>query len=250
MEAGVLERLLLRDRAIVIAALVAVSGFSWLYVLIMATHGMMAPAGWSAPVFAAMGTMWIVMMLAMMLPSAAPMLLLFASMSRRQSERGEVAVSVGAFALGYVAVWIAFSLVATALQWALSEAALLSAMMKTGSHVLAGSLLIAAGVYQWTPLKQACLRKCRSPLDFLMTRWRKGLAGNFVMGVEHGAYCLGCCWLLMLLLFVGGVMSLAWIATLAAFVLVEKIAPAGHWAGRAAGVALALWGVAVLARLA
>src|SRR5690606_35104880 len=134
--------------------------------------GMMAPAGWSTQAFAAMAVMWIVMMLAMMLPSAAPMLLLFATMSRRQNARRGSAASLALFALGYVAVWVAFSLAATTLQFALAEAALLSPMMKTGSRALAGSLLVAAGIYQWTPLKQACLRKCRSPLDFVMTRWR------------------------------------------------------------------------------
>jgi predicted metal-binding membrane protein len=122
-------------------------------------------------------------------------------------------------------------------------------MMQTTSTALAGAILVGAGIYQWTPLKQACLRQCRSPLDFVMTEWRSGKGGAFAMGLTHGAYCLGCCWLLMLLLFVGGVMNLAWIAGIALFVLVEKLSPAGHWIGKAAGVALILWGGVVLAGL-
>ena len=119
--------------------------------------------------------------------------------------------------------------------------------MEMTSTALAGALLIAAGLYQWSALKQACLRRCRSPLEFVMTQWREGVRGAFVMGLRHGAYCLGCCWLLMLLLFVGGVMNLSWIAGLALFVLIEKLAPAGHWIGRAAGAGLIAWGVATLA---
>jgi predicted metal-binding membrane protein len=118
--------------------------------------------------------------------------------------------------------------------------------MNTTSRSLAGAVLIGAGVYQWTPLKQACLRRCRSPLEFLMTEWREGSRGAFIMGLRHGAYCLGCCWVLMLLLFVGGIMNITWIAGNALFVLVEKLAPAGHWMGRVAGLALVVWGVSSL----
>jgi predicted metal-binding membrane protein len=191
--------------------------------------------------------MWAVMMAAMMLPSAAPMILLFGTIARRRQPTGDSPADAGVFGLGYVAVWAAFSLVAVALQFGLDQAALLSPMMSTTSKAVAGAVLIGAGVYQWTPLKQACLRRCRSPLQFLMTEWREGRRGAFVMGLRHGGYCLGCCWVLMLLLFVGGIMNLAWIAGIAAFVLVEKLAPAGHWMGRAAGAALVLWGVATLA---
>jgi predicted metal-binding membrane protein len=186
--------------------------------------------------------MWAVMMAAMMLPSAAPMILLFGSIARSRHARGEQASAAGIFGLGYVAVWSVFSVGAVALQFALESAALLSPMMETTSIALAGAVLIAAGVYQWTPLKQACLRRCRSPLEFVLTHWREGRRGAFVMGAEHGVYCVGCCWVLMLLLFVGGIMNLTWIAGLAIFVLVEKLAPAGHWIGRCAGVALAAWG--------
>jgi predicted metal-binding membrane protein len=168
------------------------------------------------------------------------------SLARRVARAGTVG-GTGAFVLGYVVVWGVFSLVAGALQFGLDQAALLSPMMETTSIALAGSVLIAAGLYQWTPLKQACLRQCRSPLEFIVTQWRDGVRGAFAMGLRHGGYCLGCCWLLMLLLFVGGVMNLVWIAGLALFVLVEKLAPAGHWTGRAAGAGLVGWGFATLA---
>jgi predicted metal-binding membrane protein len=223
----------------------------WLYVLAIAAHDMRSPAAWSPHYFAMILVMWVVMMAAMMLPSAAPMVLLHATLAGRQSERRAAAIATNAlFVLGYLAVWSAFAAGATLLQWLLADAALLSPMMHTTSKGLAGSLLIAAGVYQLTPLKQSCLRRCRSPLEFVMLHWRSGAAGGFAMGVRHGAYCLGCCWMLMLLLFVGGVMSLAWVAGLAAFVLVEKGAPYGHWTARLAGVGLIAWGAAVLAALA
>jgi predicted metal-binding membrane protein len=190
--------------------------------------------------------MWAVMMAAMMLPSAAPMILLFGTIARRRQTTVDSPADAGVFGVGYVVVWAAFSLVAVALQFGLEQAALLSPMMSTTSRALAGAVLIGAGVYQWTPLKQDCLRRCRSPLDFLMTEWREGRRGAFVMGLRHGGYCLGCCWVLMLLLFVGCIMNIAWVAGIAVFVLVEKLAPAGHWIGRGAGVALILWGVATL----
>jgi predicted metal-binding membrane protein len=148
--------------------------------------------------------------------------------------------------LGYIVVWTAFSLAAAALQFGLDHAQVLSPMMSVTSRSVAGGVLIAAGVYQWTPLKQACLRHCRSPLDFLMTEWREGRVGALNMGLRHGAYCLGCCWMLMLLLFVGGIMSIAWIAAVAAFILIEKVSPAGHWIGRVTGVLLVIWGAAIL----
>src|SRR5687767_6727935 len=212
--------------------------------------GMAMPSmrmAWSGAYFALMALMWGVMMAAMMLPSAAPMILLHSSIYRRRMNESTAASAM--FVIGYMAVWAGFSILATGLQWMLSYAALLSPMMELSSRALAGILFIAAGAYQWTPLKQACLRRCRSPLDFIMTHWREGLGGSFVMGVLHGGFCLGCCWLLMLLLFVGGLMNFAWIAALAVFVLVEKLSPAGHWIGRAAGVVLAGWGIIALASL-
>ena len=174
------------------------------------------------------------------------MILLHLRVSRERRARTGAPLASGLFILGYVAVWAAFSALATAAQWALDQATLLSPMMAARSSALAGALLIAAGLYQLTPLKYACLRHCRSPLDFVMTQWREGRAGALAMGLRHGAYCVGCCWVLMLLLFVGGVMNLVWIAALAAIVLFEKLLPGGIWVARVTGVALIAWGSAVL----
>ena len=252
---SIIEAALRRDRIIVISALVAVVVLAWGYLLVgagMSMHemgGMPMPRHqlWTPGYVAVVLLMWAVMMAAMMLPSAAPMILLFGAIARLRQPAGNAPADAGVFGIGYVAVWAAFSLIAVALQFCLDQAALLSPMMNTTSKALAGAVLIGAGVYQWTPLKQACLRRCRSPLDFLMTEWRAGRRGAFVMGLRHGGYCLGCCWVLMLLLFVGGIMNIGWIAGIAMFILVEKLAPPGHWIGRGAGVALILWGVAILA---
>ena len=192
--------------------------------------------------------MWWAMMVAMMLPSAAPMILLFATVNRKQRARADPFVPTSVFAGAYLVTWGGFSLVAVGLQWTLQRFTWLSPMMVSTSSVLGGLLLLAAGLYQLTPIKQACLRHCRHPIIFLTSHWRRGTAGAVRMGVEHGAYCVGCCWFLMGLLFVGGVMNLYWIAGLALFVLLEKNVPAGHWLGYATGVALAGWGLVVLAR--
>ena len=258
IEGSAIERLLRRDRTLVAIALLAVIALGWFYLLQGAgldPNAMddmtMAAArpGWSLATAALMLAMWAVMMAAMMLPSAAPVILLYAAIRRRRAEAGAGA-GTAVFVLGYLAVWSGFSLAAVALQWGLEAALLLSPMLRTTSTAVAGLLLVAAGLYQWTALKQACLRHCRSPLDFVLTQWREGLSGAFRMGLRHGAYCVGCCWVLMLLLFVGGVMNLLWIAGIAAFVLAEKTAPAGHWLGRIAGGALIAWGGAILWTLA
>jgi predicted metal-binding membrane protein len=188
--------------------------------------------------------MWVVMMVGMMLPSAAPMILLFSTINRKRCN--ECFVPTGLFLLGYVVVWIGFSFFITALQDMLHRGALLSPMMESTSPVLAGGLFIAAGLYQWTPLKHACLKRCRSPLDFILFRWRKGLRGALLMGLEHGAYCLGCCGVLMGLLFVGGVMNLLWIASITLFVMAEKLAPGAEWLVRATGLAMIAIGAYML----
>jgi predicted metal-binding membrane protein len=250
-----LAGLLRHDRVIVVAALFAVIFISWAYLLtgagmdMPAMGGMLMPMAspdWTPSYFALTLAMWATMMAAMMLPSAAPMLLLYEKIARKRGETGETIGSTGLFGVGYVAVWAGFSVAAAALQYGLDKANLLSPMMATTSVALAGALLVAAGLYQWTPLKQTCLRHCRSPLEFIMTEWRGGQRGALAMGLRHGAFCLGCCWMLMLLLFVGGVMSFVWIAGIAAFVLVEKTAPAGYWLGRIVGTALFAWGGATL----
>jgi predicted metal-binding membrane protein len=205
----------------------------------------MTPAVWTPGYALVMFAMWWVMMVAMMLPSAAPMLLLFARVNRgQQGSRPYVPTAI--FAGGYLLAWGGFSAIATLLQWALERMGLLSPMMVTTSWWLGGAILLAAGIWQLTPAKNVCLRHCRSPLGFLMQGWRPGRWGALRMGLEHGSYCLGCCWFLMGLLFFGGVMNLFWIAGLALFVLLEKTVPAGLWVARAAGIVAATAGVAML----
>jgi len=189
------------------------------------------------------------MMVAMMVPSAAPMILAFLTVNQRRQAAARPYGPVTIFLLGYLAVWTAFSGVATLAEWGLHQAAMLSTTMTATSTTLNGGLLIAAGVFQWTPLKRACLKGCRSPLSFLMSEWREGTAGAFVMGLRHGAYCAGCCWILMALLFVAGVMNLLWVAVIALFVMAEKILAKGELLGRVAGVALVIAGAAMMAHL-
>ena len=249
-----LEQALRRDRAVVVAAILIIAAISWAYTVYVAESGMgmgdnmgMAMAdmrSWSVADFGLMFVMWAVMMVAMMAPSAAPMLLMFAAVNRKRREREAPYVPTTVFLAGYVIVWTAFAAAATAGNWGLHQASLLSSMMGAStSGYLGGTLLLAAGVFQWSPLKYACLKQCRTPMGFLMTSWREGHRGALRMGLEHGAFCLGCCWTLMLLLFVLGVMNLVWIAALAAFVLAEKVAPISEWVSRGTGVLLAGWGV-------
>lgn len=207
--------------------------------------GMQMRADWNAGYAGVMLTMWWVMMIAMMLPSAAPMILLFTELNRRNA--GGSRVPVAAFVLAYVVVWGGFSMAAVALQWALEAAGLLDSMMTSTNALLGGALLIAAGIWQLTPMKHACLRHCRTPIHFLAHGWRPGAAGAFRMGLEHGAFCLGCCWVLMVLLFYGGVMNLVWIIGLTLYVLIEKLVPAGHRVGNLAGGLLVLWGLWIAA---
>lgn len=207
----------------------------------------MQPMAWTAGTAAVMVFMWWIMMMAMMLPGAAPMILLFAAVNRKQRAAGSPYVPTGVFAVGYLAVWGLFSLLATAAQWGLERSELLSSTMVGTSVVLGALLLIAAGLWQLTPLKHVCLKHCRSPVHFLSRHWHKGRLGAFRMGVEHGAFCLGCCWFLMALLFYGGVMNLYWIVGLALFVLIEKVLPFGHRIGGVAGVGLLAWGGLLLA---
>jgi predicted metal-binding membrane protein len=194
--------------------------------------------------------MWWVMMVAMMLPSAAPLVLLYGRVlrhARADAPPGAVYAPSAFLAAGYLAVWLAFSIVAAALQYVLAPAGLISATTWwSGSAALSAVVLAAAGLYQLSPLKRTCLTHCRGPVEFLTRHWRPGRLGAFAMGVRHGAWCVGCCWMLMTLLFVGGIMNLAWIALLALLVLVEKLAPAGPLVGRIAGVLLLVWAVATM----
>ena len=256
--AHILVTVLRRDRLVVLAGLGGVTVLAWLYLILLAAGmvdgpGAMGeamanarPIPWTAGDFALMVLMWSVMMVGMMLPGATPMILLFAMINRKKREAGYPFVPTGAFALGYAGAWTAFSLFATILQWALHSAALLSPMLVSTSAVLAGALFIAAGTYQLTPLKHACLKNCRSPVHFIMTRWRNGGGGALRMGLEHGAYRVGCCWFLVGLLFVLGVMNLLWVAALTILVLVEKAAPHGEWTARISGVAMLAAGLYLL----
>ena len=198
---------------------------------------------WSWVDVGALVVMWVVMMVAMMTPAAAPMILVFAALHRRRAAEGQASVPTAIFVLGYLVVWTAFSVVLAVLQSVLHAAALLSPAMATRSPLVAGGLLMAAGIFQWTPLKRACLAACRSPLSFIMNGWREGRGAALVMGLRHGLYCLGCCWALMALLFVAGVMNLLWVATIAIAVLIEKAVPRGDLVGRIAGAGLVLAGV-------
>ena len=203
-----LELVLARDRIPVLAAIAGMTALAWAYLVLMAggmhgtmrggmpdmpgmAHGTVHPRSWTAAHFAMMLGMWAVMMVGMMLPAAAPMILFFATFARRSREQGHRVAPVGAFVSGYLAVWSAFALLATTLQWALDRAALLSLHMAAISPVLGGAVLVAAGLYQWTPLKRACLSFCRSPVAFVVGHWRTGTGGAFRMGVEHGAFCVG-----------------------------------------------------------
>jgi predicted metal-binding membrane protein len=192
--------------------------------------------------------MWTVMMIAMMTPSASPMILMFAAINRRRVEQRGPVVRTGFFALGYLLAWTGYSAAAAGAQWVLHGLALMSSMMVSTSPYLGGGLLVAAGAFQWTPLKRACLAGCRSPVGFIMTEWREGPRGALIMGLRHGLYCVGCCWALMALLFAAGVMNLVWVAAIAAFVLAEKVVPRGERLSQVAGVVLVLAGVAMMLR--
>jgi len=206
---------------------------------------MMTLHPWTPADFAMTFTMWAVMMVGMMLPSATPATLVYAAVARKAEREGAPVAPVAAFVAGYLATWTLFGLAATLAQWGLERAALLSPMLVATSPRLGAALLIAAGVYQLTPFKDACLAHCRSPAHFIAEHWRPGPAGALRMGLEHGAFCLGCCWVLMGLLFFGGVMNLVWIAAIALFVLLEKAVPFGAGGGRWAGVAMILAGALV-----
>ena len=282
-EAPAFERLLKRDRVITLAGLTALCALAWLYIVTGAGLGMSAwemttlalfphqhardvmpsmpgmDMGPTAPMWMAWGfatwalmiAMWWIMMIAMMTPSATPTILLYARVYRHALVQGQKIqdklAPTGAFAAGYLLVWLGFAAAAATLHWALERAGLVSAMMMgSQSRLLSGAVLITAGLYQLSPLKNICLAHCRTPTSFLSRHWRPRALGALRLGAMHGGYCVGCCWLLMALLFVGGVMNLTWIAALAILVLIEKVLPPGQWVGRAVGIVLIVWGVATL----
>lgn len=237
-----LRSILKSDRVAVAVCLFAAVALAWSWLWHAAAMETAMPM---QPHLVLLFAMWWIMMVAMMLPSAGPMILLFASVSQHGKAQGRPYVPAAAFAATYLALWGAFSLGAASLQWWIESR--IEPVMADGlsSRRAAAALLVAAGAYQLTPLKDACLRTCRSPLQFILTRWRPGWRGALAMGIEHGAYCVGCCWLLMGLLFVGGVMNLWWVVGIAVYVLLEKALPGGPWLGRALGVLLVAAGALV-----
>jgi predicted metal-binding membrane protein len=251
-----LESLLLRDRWLIGGALMVTVALCWAWIVPMARDmygAMTGPSAWMMTDtwdfthLALLFAMWVVMMTGMMLPSAAPTLFLYAGVIRKSPESAQTRAHVYAFAGGYLLVWTAFSLSATALQRVLAQLLLLSPMMEAQGRVFGSALLIVAGLYQLTPFKRTCLESCRSPAAFIVQYWKRGVVGGFRLGMAHGLFCLGCCWALMLLLFVGGVMNLWWIGTLTIFVLLEKLAPLGAQGGRLSGlliIAMGLWNLA------
>jgi predicted metal-binding membrane protein len=242
-----LESALRHDRAVlaVVLILIPLACWSWIAVMARDMYGtmlgpsawMMTPA-WEWPHVLLLWAMWAVMMAAMMLPSAAPIVLLYAGAVRRRAGTERVAVQVYLLAAGYVTVWAFFSAGATTLQRVLAEQLILTPMMEPSSAAAGAAVLTIAGVYQLTPLKRMCLRWCRSPLSFLMQRWRTGPGGAFRLGLEHGLHCVGCCWAMMLLLFAGGVMNLTVIVALTVWVIVEKMAPFGEQSAHVSGALL------------
>ena len=251
-----LERLVRRDRVIAACAVAILTLFAWVYLGRMAVvmraaateaemHAAMGMTGmdaWGPGDIASLFVMWVVMMAGMMLPSAAPMILLVASTHRRQGGP-RAQTRTAAFATGYLVAWTEFSLAAALVQTALHAGALMSSSMATQSTRVSGAIFLAAGVYQWLPLKQSCLTHCRSPLHFVSEHWREGVSGAFTLGLQHGLFCIGCCWVLMALLFAAGVMNLGWVAAIGALVLVEKLLKHGPVVGRVAGVVFVLWGL-------
>jgi predicted metal-binding membrane protein len=255
-----LQTTLRRDRLLVLSGLVGITALAWIHMFYLAgsmgnasnmgtmSMEMAAPhlETWKLIDLTLAFVMWVVMMIAMMVPSASPMILMYATLHRRQHDQENPVAAISMFLLGYLTSWAAFSLLATLAQWTLHSAALLSPMAQTTSSALGGALLLAAGVFQWTPLKHACLSRCRTPLGFLLNEWRDGARGAYVMGIRHGSFCVGCCWLLMALLFVAGVMNLLWVAIIAAFVLIEKVSPTGKWVSLASGFVLTGAGVWIM----
>ena len=263
-----LEVLLRRDRWITGAALAMLTTLAWAYMLWLA-HGMASDpamsmpdmdmsgmgsmaadsAPWGLARFAFVFFMWVVMMAGMMTPSAAPMVLLYARVGRQATAQGTPFAGAGWFLGGYLLAWTIFALAAAMAQWGLERAALLTPMMEQTSQVFGGVVLIAAGIYQWSPLKHACLRQCQTPLLFIQRHggFRRSAGGSLALGARHGLYCVGCCWALMSLLFVSGVMNVLWIAAISIFVLVEKLVPAARVIPRLAGAGFVASGAWLLA---
>ncbi|MEM7532647.1 MAG: DUF2182 domain-containing protein [Chloroflexota bacterium] len=249
----------MNDRWMIIGGLTGITLLAWAYTIYMVQNmginlgiGICSvlPYDWQPTDFVLVFAMWTVMMIAMMGPAVAPFLLLFAKINQQklnQPTKANSFVPTSFFFIGYLAVWTVYSAVATFAQWGLHSFTLISPEMISTSPYLGGVLLIGAGLFQWSPLKYACLDHCRSPLGFLLTEWRDGKRGAIMMGLHHGYDCMICCWLLMALLFVAGVMNLLWMGIITALILIEKLVPAGDKLGRIAGIGFIVWGIWLMA---
>ena len=257
MKTGSLVYVLKKDRFIVLAALFLICVLSWLYIIYL--YNQMYPMNmdalffampmtpqWSWADFVLLFLMWFVMMIAMMTPSVTPLILIFTLINRKRHQQQNPYVPSGYLLSGYFLVWAVFSLFATLLQWLLQRVALLNPEMIITSKVLGGIILITAGLFQFTPLKNTCLRNCRSPISFIHQYWKDGKAGALRMGIQNGIYCLGCCWILMILLFVSGIMNILWIAIITLFVVIEKILPPAKIISSISGISLIVFGIIIL----
>ena len=252
-----LVHVLKKDRYVVLFALLFLCVLSWLYIIYLYNQmypmnmdalffAMPMTAKWQWTDFVLLFLMWFVMMIAMMTPSVAPLVIVFGMINRKRQQSQSPFVSSGYLLIGYFLVWAAFSLFATLLQWLLQKISLLNPEMITTSKILGGVILISAGIFQFTPLKNTCLHYCRTPISFIHQYWKNGKSGALRMGIQNGFYCLGCCWILMLLLFVSGIMNILWIAIISLFVLLEKVFPTAKIISAAAGIALITYGIIIL----
>ena len=242
-----------RDFYAIIISLAGITILSWIYLFNMAHEMSTAHPScclipnkihhWSLSYFWMMFLMWSIMMVGMMLPSAVPMILIYAGVAKKAKKEGNPVTPAFAFTFGYILMWIVFSFAATVIQWQMDRWVLLSPMMVSNSPRLGAIILIAAGIYQWLPVKNNCLKRCRSPFHFIADHWKPGFLGALQMGIEHGIFCIGCCWALMLLLFVGGVMNILWISAITIFVLLEKVLPFGSAGGKVSGALMVILGI-------
>ncbi len=258
-QTDVLTSLLKRDQFFVFIGLVLLAVVAWAYIMHLNSAMPSEPMDsmvndvampqmhqWDIKDVVTTAIMWSVMMTAMMLPSATPMILIFSTVNRKRHLSGNQIVPTWIFLSGYLLVWIGFSIMATGAQWGMHTLSLISPELKIINPLVSGIILMAAGIYQFTSIKDVCLKNCQSPLGFIMGNWREGKSGALLMGLKHGMYCIGCCWAFMLLLFVAGVMNLLWVAVIASFIFLEKVAPIKHLLSRAAGFLLVAWGLGMM----
>ena len=255
-----IEYILKKDRIILVTGLLLVCLLSWWYIIYLYRQmypmnmnalffAMPMTPDWTTTDFLLLFLMWLVMMIAMMTPSVAPLIFLFAMVNRKKKEQQNPFIPTVYLFAGYFLVWTLFSLLATILQWLLQQVAWLNPEMIITNKILGSLILLAAGLFQFSVLKQRCLQYCQTPIDFIHRKWKEGKKGAFRMGIENGMYCLGCCWVLMVLLFVSGIMNLLWIALISIFVLMEKLVPNTRWISYTAGTVLIVYGVLMLLSL-